>query len=251
MRLAAKYSQEEFGRLMHYSASMVSAVELGQRPLDLPFLTRADTVLDTGGLFVALWELARRDREPVWFRPWLDAERSAAQLRCFEPTLVPGLLQTEAYARAVLRTDGALTNGKVEQLAANRLERQAILTRDDPPEFFAVLDERALRRTGEGYDALMAEQLAHLVECAEQPHISIHVIPSDVVFHIGQSGPFALARSPEGGWVGHLETQLGGFLVDSEEGLAALLSRWDGVRNEALSRRQSLDLIKEMMKQWT
>jgi len=251
LRLVARHSQEEFGRIMHYSASMVSAVELGQRPVDLTYLKRADKVLDTDGLFVALWELAKRDGEPVWFRPWLDAERTAAQLRCFEPNLVPGLLQTEAYARAVLRTDGALTDEKVEQRVAGRMDRQAILSRDDPPEFFAVIDERALRRTGEGYDTLMSEQLGHLVECAERPHISIHVIPSDVVFHIGQSGPFVLARSAEGGWVGHLETQLGGVVVDSEEGLAALLSRWDGVRNEALPRRQSLDLIKEMMKPWT
>ncbi|GAB3154443.1 hypothetical protein GCM10027290_48950 [Micromonospora sonneratiae] len=71
-----------------------------------------------------------------------------------------------------------------------------------------------------------------------------------MVFHIGQSGPFVLARSAEGG-VGHLETQHGGVVVDSEQGLATLLSRWDGVRSEALPRRQSLDLIKELMKQWT
>ncbi|GAB3154447.1 hypothetical protein GCM10027290_48960 [Micromonospora sonneratiae] len=116
LRLVAKHSQEDFGRIMHYSASMVSAVELGQRPVDLPYLERADEVLKTDGLFAALWKLAKRDGEPVWFRPWLDAERAAIQLRCYQPNLVPGLLQTEAYARAVLRTDGALTDDKLARL---------------------------------------------------------------------------------------------------------------------------------------
>jgi transcriptional regulator with XRE-family HTH domain len=242
LRLKADLNQEEFGRKIHYSASMVSAIELGQRPLDRLSLARADEVLETGGLLVSLLDLAKRLGEPVWFRPWLEAERNADQLRCFQPTLIPGLLQTENYARAVLRFDDTRSEHEVEQQVAARLARQSILTGENPPQFIAVLDEAALRRT----DAIMAEQLAHLLKMAELSHIHIHLIPLGTGLHVGLSGPFALARSADGGWVGHLENQLGGVVVDREDGLATLLARWESVRNEALPSRQSIKLIKEV-----
>ncbi|GAB2941208.1 hypothetical protein GCM10027280_32110 [Micromonospora polyrhachis] len=182
MRTAAGLSQEEFGKRAHYSASMVSAVELGQRPLDAAYLARADEVLGTGDLFVRLLELAKRDGEPLWFRPWLDAERRATQLRCFHPTLIPGLLQTANYARALFRGDTSLTEERIEQLVAARLERQTILDRAEPPQFTTVIDEAALDRFAE--------------ECA------------------------------------------------------GILARWESVRNEALPRRQSIELIKELVRPW-
>ncbi|HEY0696916.1 MAG TPA: DUF5753 domain-containing protein, partial [Micromonospora sp.] len=123
------------------------------------------------------------------------------------------------------------------------------LHRDRPPQLVAVIDESALRRGGEGFQVVMAEQLQHLIACAELPEVSIHVIPRDVSLHVGLSGPFVLARSADGGWVGHLENQLGGIMVDSEDALSALLAKWESVRNEALSRRQSTDLIKELESQ--
>ncbi|MFG2054732.1 helix-turn-helix transcriptional regulator [Micromonospora sp. NPDC048930] len=249
LRIAAGMSQEEFGKRVHNSGSQVSAVELGQRPLDKSFLARADEVLQTGGLLVSLLKLAERDGEPVWFRPWLEAERAARQLRLFEPVLIPGLLQAENYARAVLRTDDTLSSDEVDRRVAARLERQAILTADNPPQVFVVLDERTLRQTSDGLSGIMAEQVAHLIALAEQPHVHIHVIPAATSLHIGSSGPFALARSADGGWVGHLENQLGGVVVDREDGVAALLARWEGVRNEALPRRQSSDLMKEVQSQ--
>lgn len=129
MRMSANLSQEEFGRMVHYSASMVSAVETGTRPLDRAFLARADEVLRSGDLLVALLRIAERDREPSWFRPWLEAERAARQLRYFNPALVPGLFQTENYARAVLRFNDTFSEAEVERKLAARLARQEILIR--------------------------------------------------------------------------------------------------------------------------
>lgn len=251
LRTAAGMSQEDFGKLVHYSASMVSAIELGTRPLDEKFLTRADEVLKTGGLLTSLLRIARREEQPSWFRPWLDAERAARQLRCFEPTLVPGLLQTERYAHAVLRANSTLTESQVEELLGTRLERQKILNQDDPPQFIAVLDEAVIRRCGESFKEVMTEQLLHLASCLEHPHISIHVIPRDVVIHTGLSGPFALARGADSGWVGHLEHQLGGDVIDNDDDITSLLSRWETVRNDALPRRQSAELIREVVESWT
>ncbi|WDZ82230.1 helix-turn-helix domain-containing protein [Micromonospora cathayae] len=251
LRTAAGLNQEEFGKQVHYSGSMISAVELGQRPLDRAFLTRADEVLDSGGLLIALLRMMERERQPSWFRPWLDAERTARQLRCFHPTLIPALLQTEIYARAVIRYDGLLSDEEVEKRVAARMDRQAVLAQPDPPQLIAVVDEALLHREDESFRGLMTRQVEHLVAMAERPTISIHVVPLGVGLYSGMSGPFTLVHSTDGGWVASLENQLSGTVVDGEPAVATLLARWETVRNEALPRRQSLELLKEVVTSWT
>ncbi|TYB94081.1 helix-turn-helix domain-containing protein [Micromonospora sp. WP24] len=251
LRLSAGLSQEEFGKLVHFSGSQVSAVELGQRPLDRFFLTRADEVLNTGGLLASLLKMAERDRQPSWFRPWLEAERQAQQLRTYQPALVPGLLQTEEYARAVIRTDDMVSDDELERRVAVRMDRQAILFGAHHPKYIAVIEESVLRRADEGFRGIMTEQIIHLVQCAERPHIHIHVVPNSIAIHVGLVGAFALARSADGGWLGHLENQLGGVVVDNDEDVAILLSRWESVRSEALSRQQSVELMKEVVTSWS
>lgn len=245
LRIAAGMSQEELGRLVHYSGSHVSAVELGTRPLDPAFLGRVDEVLDTGELLTELLKLARRNGQPVWFRPWIDAERTAIQLRNFQPTLVPGLLQTEHYARTLFRGIDTLSDEEVERRVAARLERQKILTGEKPPQFVAVLDEAALRFRGSGIDGIMAQQIAHLITCAQLPHVHVHIIPAGSGLHLGLSGPLLLARSADGDWVGFQENHLDGVVVDREDGVTVLLAVWESVRNEALPRQQSIELMKE------
>ncbi|WP_320065285.1 helix-turn-helix transcriptional regulator [Micromonospora sp. RTGN7] len=245
IRTVAGLNQEELGRRANYSASTVSAVETGTRPLDMPYVKRIDKVLDTGGLFESLLRMAEGEGLPSWFLPWLEAERTAKQLRYFNPTLIPGLLQTANYARTVLRFDDTRPEGEVEKQVTARLERQEILMRERPPQVIAVIDEAALRRV----DAIMGEQLAHLVKMAELPHVHIHLIPADAGLHVGLSGPLALARSAEGGWVGHMDNQLGGSVVDGEEGVATLLATWESVRGVALPRALSVSLVKEVESQ--
>ncbi|MEU6072256.1 helix-turn-helix transcriptional regulator [Micromonospora sp. NPDC047074] len=242
-RGAAGMTQETFGRGSGFSASHVSAVESGTRALTMDFIKGADRALKTGGLFE---RLIASVGAPSWFLPWLDAERAATQLRYFEPNLIPGLLQTEDYARTVLRSVDILTSDEVEQRLSARMERQKILTGDRPPQFVAVLDEAALRRSGNDIGGTMAQQIAHLIARAELPHVHVHVIPAGSGLHVGLSGPFALARSGEGVWVGHLENQLAGVVIDKDDDVATLQARWESVRNEALPRRQSIDLLKEV-----
>ncbi|WP_431936947.1 helix-turn-helix domain-containing protein [Micromonospora sp. RP3T] len=245
-RGAAGLTQEAFGKHAGFSASHVSAVEGRNRALTVDFIRGTDRALRNGGLFE---RLAAELGTPSWFRPWLDAERGATQLRYFEPTLIPGLLQTEAYARGVLRTVDSLTDAEVEQRVSARMDRQNILTGERPPQFVAVIDEGALRRGGDGLGGIMPQQIAHLIALAERPHVHIHVIPWDSGLHVGLSGPFALARSADGLWVGHLESQLGGDVVDKDDEVATLQARWESVRNEALPRRQSIGLLKEVENQ--
>ncbi|NIL43713.1 helix-turn-helix transcriptional regulator [Salinispora arenicola] len=235
-------NQEEFGRRTRFSASTVSAVETGTREIDLPYASRADEILETGGLFQSLLKMAQRDELPSWFKPWLDAEAVARQLRYFHPTLIPGLLQTERYTRTVLRFDDTRPEAEIEQQVASRLERQKILARERPPQVIAVMNEGALRLR----EAIMAEQLAHLLRLAELPHVHIHVIPADAGLHVGLSGPLALALLPDGSRVGYLENQLAGEVVNAEDALTTLQARWESVRGVALPQASSVALIKEV-----
>ncbi|RKN44428.1 helix-turn-helix domain-containing protein [Micromonospora endolithica] len=243
-------SQEELGRLINYSSSAVSAVELGHHHLNPDYLGRVDTVLETGGLFVSLLELIRLHAAPDWFRPWEEVEREATALRWYDPTVIPGLLQTETYARAMLRAGPLLTDDEVDKRVLARMARQAVLTRDEPPQLVAVLDEQALRRQV-GDRATMREQLEHLLTIGGTPHVQVRIVPAETPWHVGLAGPFVLARLADGTEVAHLDNQLRGHTVDGPNDLATLGRRWETVAGEALPRRQSARLIEEVAKTWT
>jgi len=251
-RTARGLSQEDLGKLINYSGSHVSAVETGQRPPKLEYVAAVDEALQTGGLFSRMLnKLASLDSAPPWLREWIVIEREATTLRWFELAFVPGLLQTEAYARATLRAGGMLTSDQVEQRVTSRLERQAILTGERPPQFIAVLDEAVLRRTVDGDRDLMAEQLERLVSCAEQPYVQILVVPADVGIYPGLQGAFILASLADGTVAAHLDQQIKAQVANQFADIATLQQTWEAIRGEALPRRQSLDLIKEVAKTWT
>lgn len=250
-RVAGGLSQDELGKLINYSASHVSAIEVGTRPPRADYLAAVDEALKTGGLFSRLLrEVVSVDAAVPWFRDWIAIEREARSLRWFEPAFVPGLLQTEEYARTTLAS-GILSGLEIENAVASRLQRQAILEQDDPPQFVAVLDEAILRRAPQADVALMAQQLTHLATCAERAHIQVHIVPEDVGVYPGLQGAFIIADLPDGGRVAHADNQLAAQIVDRPGDLARLQRTWERIRGEALPRRQSLDLIKEAAKRWT
>ncbi|GGO31999.1 helix-turn-helix domain-containing protein [Micromonospora parathelypteridis] len=247
-RGAAGMTQEAFGRGAGFSASHVSAVEGETRALTMDFIKGADRAFKNGGLFE---RMVGKLGAPSWFLPWLDAERTATQLRSFQPNLVPGLLQTEAYGRAVIRCNETLSEDEVEKRLAHRIDRQAILTKTNAPQFVTVIAESVLRRASADFQDTMAGQIKQLTTLAERPNISVHVLPDEVSMHVGLTGPFSLARLPDHKWVAEMENQLGGVVVDRDDDVDTLVSRWEMVRSEALPRRQSLVLMKEVETSWT
>ncbi|MDG4798563.1 DUF5753 domain-containing protein [Micromonospora sp. WMMD1082] len=221
------------GRIPHPGHRATAAAALGRDESDIwPDTTR------------------RRMRDLVWFRPWQEIEREATELRSFEPNVLPGLLQTEAYARAVLSASGRRTPEEVDQLVAARLARQAVLRWDNPPWFTAVVDECALRRPVGG-PQVMREQLQALVTASEQPHVRVHVVPWSVGAYAGLDGPFVIATSRDHRIAAYLDTQLQGQVVSDPDDIAAILAAWEDVRGEALSHRQSVDLVREVAETWT
>ncbi|RKR91519.1 transcriptional regulator with XRE-family HTH domain [Micromonospora pisi] len=210
--------------------------------------SRAAAVL---GLEVGeLWPNTGRRRDPLWFVPWAQAEREATSLRWFEALVVPGLLQTEAYARAVLTDAGLMSRDAVEQRVRTRMDRRAILAGNKPPQFTAVLDEGVLRRPV-GSSRVMRDQVQAIITACEEPHVRVHVVPSTAGAYAGLNGPFVLAAGPGGRLTGYLDTQLDGQVVDSADKMEALQAAWESVRGEALPHRQSIDLMTEVAETWT
>ncbi|WP_020113522.1 DUF5753 domain-containing protein [Salinispora oceanensis] len=196
-----------------------------------------------------LWPDVSRRREPVWFRPWVNVEREAIALRAFQLAWVPGLLQTEAYAEATLA--GGILTTDTDDLVEERLNRQAILQREQGPLLIAVLDAGVLRRRVGDSRALMAEQLAHLLACAESPKVQLHVVPLDAPSYPGLDGPFTIADMPDGSRVAHVDSPARAQLLEKTSDIVTLERRWELIRGEALPRGRSLDLLREAAAAWT
>jgi hypothetical protein len=188
---------------------------------------------------------------PSWFQDWLVSEREAKKLRWFEPLLVPGLLQTEDYARAVFSTRFGVTDEEIQEQVAARIKRQEILARDNPPALWVIVDESVLHRPiGGRY--VMREQVGHLIQAARRPHVSVQVISSSVGAHRGLwAGGFAIADFGDAPTVSYQETTCQGQFVDRREDVGTLVECWDTLVREALPWAASQALLEEAAKSWT
>ncbi|MEQ4305482.1 helix-turn-helix transcriptional regulator [Plantactinospora sp. B6F1] len=249
-RGVAGLSQDGLAHRINFSSALVAKIELCQRRPTREFAKRCDGVLDTGGLLERIQAVLGPGLVMPWFRHWVVAEQEATDIRCFQLSVIPGLLQTEAYARALLASGGLLTAEQVEEQVATRLARQEILTRPDPPMFTAVMDERVLRQPVGGAE-VMRDQLRHIGRlCAEQPRVRVQVVPTSVGAYAGLNGPFVLVTHPGGDDVGYLDDQLDGRFVERVEDVKTVQQLWDSVRAEALSHQQSIEMIREVAESW-
>jgi transcriptional regulator with XRE-family HTH domain len=250
-REAAGVSQKELARRVPCSTSQVGMIENGYRKASRQHVERVDAILRLGGDLVKLWtrtELAATQL-PAWFRPWLEVERDAQAFRTWEPLVVPGLLQTRDYAEAMLRGEPGMTPEELDQKIALRMERQEILSRPKPPVLWVVLDEGVLHRPI-GADGVMTGQLKHLVEAARQPHITIQVLPFSSRATAGLGGAFVIAEMPGENSVLYIDSIGHGQVSEQPKDVAALNYRYEVIRAESLSHRESLKLIEEAAQKW-
>lgn len=202
-------SRDEAGYSIRASGSKISRMELGRVTLkerDVADLLTLYGVTD--GDWAAVLDMAQRaatpgwwraygDYIPSWFEPYLGLEQSASVIRSYEVQCVPGLLQTEDYARAVIRLGHrAAGEFETEERVRLRMRRQHILTRADPARLWAIIDEGALRRPVGGR-VVMRGQLQHLIDAAENPNVTIQVLPFTSSAHAAAGGPISILRFPE------------------------------------------------------
>jgi len=250
-RSAAGMSQAALAEAINYSPTLVAKVETCERRPSLDFARRCDAVFETGGRFERIQKKISREIVVQYFREWAGVEQEATALRGFQPLYVPGLLQTEAYARAVLSGPGLLSAEEIEQQVTARLDRQEILTRDKPPLLTAVVDESVLRRPIGG-PVVMREQLLHLVKVGTTlSRVRIHVVPLSVGAYAGLDGPFVIATPPVGEPVVYFEGHFHGQMVDRADYVNHMIEVWESIRGEALPHQQSIELIAEVAETWS
>lgn len=205
----------------------------------------------TDGQREQIFDLARGAENPVWLAvtmpeqqiqltTLLEYENDAAEIVEVQPLLIPGLLQTHRYARAVIGSAEAPA-GEIQMRVAVRMGRRDTLTRDNPARLTAIIDEPVLRRRIGGPE-VMLDQLRFLLQFAERPNIDLRVISGDSD-QIALTGPFLLVRFPEADPVVHLETMTSGLFLHEEKDVAPYLVASDRVLRAAMSQEQSLDLI--------
>ncbi|WFE28345.1 helix-turn-helix transcriptional regulator [Solwaraspora sp. WMMD791] len=241
-------TQESWGERVHFSAKHVGSIERGERPALPNYLGMVDKVFGTG--FMKFYrEFVIGENDPVWFREFVDYEARASMIRLFQPLVVPGLLQTEAYARALL-TSYDVVGPAQDSAIATRLGRQEILNRESEPcRLVAVLDENVLHREV-GDAEVMREQLTVLAVASTRPNAIVHVVPTTTGAYPGLDGPFAIATVEARG-VGYVEGRLGGKVVESPDDVAELDRDWESIRAHTLSSGQSRELIMRMAEKWT
>src|SRR6266516_705275 len=227
---------------LHLSDAMVGAIERGTRAARLNTAEQCDQIFGTPGTFVRLWRLAARSAVPSQVSPYYDLEAQATRIHKWELRCLPGLCQTPAYARAIMRTGlPREADDVLEEDIRLRIERQTILTRDEPPLVWFIIDESVLYRA---YGDMRA-QLKHLARLAELPNVVIQVLQYGMTDHPGLRGPLTILEFADSPPVGYAEGWVSGRLIESPADVGIALACYDLIRASALSRDASLKLIKQ------
>jgi transcriptional regulator with XRE-family HTH domain len=244
-RSGAGLSQDQLGQRLGYSGALVGKVEVGERAPSQDFAQGCDQAFpEAGGLFARIYQLARRwdGGYPSWFAEWVESERRAASLRWWEPLLVPGLLQTADYARAILAADPETTDDQLEELVAARLKRQEILDKPTPPALWVVLDEAVLHRLI-GSRKIMYDQLLALADSSCRSNITVQVVPAEIGAHAGLLGAFIVASFDSSPSTVYMESPDQGQIAEVPSVVRRLSVTFDTLRADALPRGASRDLI--------
>lgn len=244
-RKEAGMTLAELAALVPCDESTVSRIEAGLLTPDLHFAETCDTAFrDRHGWFARFWNDSRNwDGNPALapaFRDFAEDELRASSLYMFEHSLLPGLLQTEDYARTVLATYPKVTAAQVAERTTGRLRRQDILTGDAPPWLWAVIDQGALHHDVGGAK-IMRGALLHLAEMASLPNVSVQILPPGV--HVGAQGAFAIAETDGTGGSAFIEDATDGHTTDDPEVVRMLSVRFRWLQTLAMAPDASLNMI--------
>jgi hypothetical protein len=221
--------------------SAIAAWESGRNIPDPETLKRVERILGTNDLLQDIVDCIVSGEKPQeYMAKWVHVEAQATMILRFSYDVIPGLLQIEEYARAVLRD---------EQQVKTRIERQGILTKEDPPVLVTLIDESVLHHNVGG-PTVMREQLAHLVEMAQHEHIVVYVIKMSSPICAQYTGPFSLASYNGESEVAYLDDAISGAVIENTEEVSRLRRMFEKLRKHALSEEESLRLIRKAAESW-
>lgn len=264
LRERAGLKREEAARILRVAPATVRRMEMAEVALKIPYLQLLlksyGVADDEADAFVTLAEEANKpgwwqrfhDILPGWFSMYVSLEGAASLIRSYEPHFVPGLLQTEEYARGVMRS-GAIGQTRpedIERYVALRMERQSLLTRKDAPRVWIVMDETALRRPV-GDSDVMREQIDKLLDAVELPHVTLQIAPFAAGPHPGTYGPFvlfrfAMAELPD---MVYSEYLTGAVYLDARTEVATHLEVMDRMAAQAATAHRTKEILRDLRKE--
>ncbi|MDX6355531.1 MAG: hypothetical protein QOF98_2434 [Streptomyces sp.] len=256
LRVGAGKSFEDAALLLDVAPLTIRRMELAKGKWKLPYVK---TLLEEYGVpedeartFLTLvreanqpgWWHRYRDALPSWFSGYVSLEEEASLIRAYEPHYIPGLLQTEDYARAILRHGLRDADEELERRVAVRMQRQKLLTGAAPPELWVVIDETVLRRPMVPADVMRA-QLDRLIESLDQPNVKVQVMPFGICAHEGMYGPFHIFRFPhqEISDIVYVENLVGAVYLDEYDDVTSFREALDQMCAQALPVQRAGDFL--------
>ncbi|MFF1506616.1 helix-turn-helix transcriptional regulator [Streptomyces sp. NPDC058326] len=269
LRERAGLKREEAAKILRVAPATVRRMETAEVALKIPYvqlLLKEYGITDSEAEgFIALAEEANlpgwwqrfHDVLPGWFSMYVSLEGAASLIRAYEPQFIPGLLQTADYARAILRS-GAVGGGsdadrdeETERHVALRMERQSLLTREDAPKFWVIMDETVFRRPVGAGPEVMRDQLDRLLEVSELPNVTLQIAEFASGHHPGTYGPFVLFRfaMPELPDMVYSEYLTGAVYLDARPEVASHLEVMDRMAAQAATAQRTKEILRDLRKE--
>ncbi|MEV6974568.1 helix-turn-helix transcriptional regulator [Kitasatospora sp. NPDC093806] len=252
-RERAGLTQRQMSERIGFTEDHIGSVERGRRTPRIEFLTAADELLNAGGALIAVADDVMKakvrvtSRHPAYSKAFTSEEAKAIEIHDFSTMVVPGLLQTEAYIRALYEMRRPLLSPEqVDEWVAARLERQKLLTRWPLPVISWVIDEGVLRRPVGGRE-VHAGQLEHLLKVGQIRGPELQVMPTSRTEHSGMGGSFILLTPAGRPQIGYVAAQHVNRLITDPEEVRNMAARYSSIRAEALSQRETLALIEQIL----
>jgi len=246
LRESQGWSQDTLGDKLGYSGQLVGLVENAKRTPSREFVEHCDELFNTGGLLMRMWPLVLMQSVPAWFRGYVELEATASKIETFECQNVPGLLQTENCARALISS--YWPRADVDERVSARLDRQRRILAPTGPTVWVVVDEAVLRRPIGDVEA-WREQLKHLADVAGSGRIALQVLPFNVGAHACTDGAMTLLSFTEGPDVVYVEGPATGTVIEQPKEVENCQYRYNLVRAAALSPEASVNLITAAMEE--
>ncbi|MET9290878.1 helix-turn-helix transcriptional regulator [Streptomyces sp. NPDC003077] len=243
-REARGWSQAKLAKIANMSESRIAQIEGAHFPATLDNATALDVALETGGMFARLWRFINMlPIFPDWVQRYMALKIVASAISSYAPILIPGLLQTEEYARAILRAGRPRdTEEEVERRVQARIALQEIISRKRPPALWFILEEEVLCRPVGGRK-VMVGQLERLADLASNPSVVIQILPTNVGAHAGLGGVIDILDRADGPQVAYVEGPFTGQLFEDTDRVTECAVVYDLLRTRASSREESVQMI--------
>ncbi|MGW7256912.1 helix-turn-helix domain-containing protein [Streptomyces sp. NPDC054834] len=248
VRKAAGYTQRSLGEAVLADEETIASIEQGRRPLLIDLARTLDELLDTRGMLATgVANMPEIDQFPLFAEQYMLHEREAIALSWYDALVVPGLLQTEAYARALLRGRvPPYDEDELETKIAARVSRQEILHRKVPPTLSFVVWEPVLLMPTGGRETHLA-QLRHLRVYSDLPGLALQFLPLNRTSHAGDAGPFILLETPDHQHLAYTESQRGSQWVSDPDEVSILSRKYAMLRTQALTVEDSRSLLDRLL----